>query len=56
VAARKIEGTAMRSVIAAVLTAAVLLVGFFGAPVVPVAVGAGIAGGWAWWRRAGTPR
>jgi hypothetical protein len=45
-----------RSFLAAVLIAAMLLVGYCGAPLVPVAVGAAAAGAWAWWRRAGAPR
>jgi hypothetical protein len=46
----------MRSWLAAVLIAAVFLVGYCRAPLVPVAVGAAVAGAWAWWRRAGAPR
>jgi hypothetical protein len=46
----------MRSVVAAVLIAAVLLVGYYRAPLIPVTIGAGIAGAWAWWRRAGARR
>jgi hypothetical protein len=42
----------MRHFVGAVLIAALLLVGYCGAPLVPVAVGAAVAGGWAWWRRA----
>jgi len=44
-----------RSFLAAVLISAVLLVGYCGAPLVPVALGAAVAWGWAWWRRARAP-
>jgi hypothetical protein len=40
----------MRSVIAAAATAAILLVGFAGAPLLPVAAGALLACGASWWR------
>jgi len=40
----------MRALIAAAVSAAVLLVGFFGAPLVPVAVGAALACAWLVWR------
>jgi hypothetical protein len=44
----------MRALIAAAVSAAVLLVGFFGAPLVPVLAGAAVAGAWLVWRaRAG---
>ena len=41
---------AMRALVAAAAGAAVLLVGFFGAPLVPVAVGASVACAWLVWR------
>ncbi|GEM_PF-2049669 len=40
----------MRLAIAAAATVGVLLVGFFGAPLVPVLAGAAAAGTWSWWR------
>lgn len=40
----------MRGVLAAVATAAILLLGFFGAPLVPVALGAMVGGAWCWWK------
>src|SRR5262249_52913166 len=46
----------MRSTVAAVLIVAVVLVGYYRAPLVPVAVGAAIAAGWVWWRKAGVSR
>src|SRR5262249_21956941 len=39
-----------RSVVAAVVAAAAILVVYFGAPLVPVAVGSLAAGAWVWWR------
>lgn len=42
----------MRVMLAAVITSAVVLVGFLGAPLVPVGVGAAVACGWMWWRSA----
>jgi hypothetical protein len=43
----------MRSLVAAVLITAVLLVGYYRAPVVPVAIGVAVAGALVWWRRRG---
>ncbi|HLK09977.1 MAG TPA: hypothetical protein VKW76_01210 [Candidatus Binatia bacterium] len=40
----------MRPTVAAVATSAVLLLAFFRAPLVPVAIGAGLACAWSWWR------
>lgn len=40
----------MRPVIAGAITAALLLVGYFHAPLVPVAAGAVLVCGWRWWR------
>ena len=40
----------MRVLVAAAASAAVLLVGFFGAPLVPVAVGVALACAWLVWR------
>jgi len=41
---------AMRALVAAAASAAVLLVGFFGAPLVPVVMGAVVACAWLVWR------
>jgi len=41
---------AMRALVAAAASAAVLLVGFFGAPLVPVVMGAAVACAWLVWR------
>jgi hypothetical protein len=46
----------MRSLVAAVLVTAVLLVGYYRAPLVPVAMGVAVAGAWVWWRRGGGAR
>ena len=46
----------MRSLIGAAMIAALLLVGYCGAPLVPVAVGIVAAGAWTWWRRGGALR
>jgi len=40
----------MRPVLGATASAALLLIGFLGAPLVPVALGAALAGGWFWWK------
>jgi len=40
----------MRVRLAAVTSAVAVLVGFFGAPVAPVLVGAGLASAWLLWR------
>jgi len=44
-----------RHFVGAVLVAAVLLVVYCGAPLVPVALGAAAAGAWMWWRNARAP-
>jgi len=41
---------AMRALVAAAASAAMLLVGFFGAPLVPVVMGAAVACAWLVWR------
>jgi hypothetical protein len=40
----------MRIALAAAATAAILVVGFFGAPIVPAMLGAMLGGGLCWWR------
>jgi hypothetical protein len=40
----------MRPLLAGIITAAVVLIGYFHAPVVPVAIGAILGGAWCLWR------
>ena len=40
----------MRPVVAAAASVALLLIGYFGAPLVPVVLGAALACAWGWWR------
>ncbi len=44
----------VRSVVGAILVAAVVLIGGLGAPAIPVAIGALVAGALVWWRRGGS--
>jgi hypothetical protein len=46
----------MRPVLAAAATAALLLVGYFGAPLVPVALGAALTCAYYWWKVHGRRR
>jgi hypothetical protein len=40
----------MRPLLAGIATVAIVLIGYFHAPVVPVAIGAVLGGAWCWWR------
>jgi len=46
----------MRPLIAGAFTAAVIMVWYFNAPLVPVALGTALACGWMWWRKHGRYR
>jgi hypothetical protein len=46
----------MRAAIAAAATVAIVLLGYFGAPLVPVALGAALTCAYYWWRAHGRHR
>lgn len=51
VAAEVVKDPVTRTVVGAALLAALVLIVYVRAPVVPVVVGAVGAGAWVWWRR-----